>query len=432
MQHARDWSDRFARRTQHMTRSAVRELLHVAEQPDVISFAGGLPAPEAFPIGVVAEAAQRVLHDQGPRALQYGATEGYLPLRAWIADTLHTAGVPVSAEHVLITTGSQQALDLLGKVFIDPGDGIVVESPTYLAALQAWNAYGAAYLEVPADADGMCTDALESLLRRHQPKLVYCLPNFQNPSGVTLTRARREQLVALAGEAGVVVVEDDPYRDLRFEGEELPRLIELASASARPAVDMHDYDGQLIYVSTFSKVISPGLRVGSVVAPLAVIRKLTQAKQGADLHTAMLNQMLVYELVSSGLLQRHVATIVDMYRERRDTMLDALAQTFPAGVHWTHPAGGLFLWVTLPEEIDAADLLRAAVRAGVAFVPGAPFHPSGSSGTGANTFRLNFSNASPAQIRDGIARLGALLHAALDEHDASPASTVPRVPTGAR
>jgi 2-aminoadipate transaminase len=404
-----DWSERFAQRAQRMTSSAIRELLKVTEQPDVISFAGGLPAPEAFPIGEVAEAAQRILRDQGACALQYGATDGYRPLRGWVAETLRATGVPVSAEHVLITTGSQQALDLLGKVFLDPGDRVVVEAPTYLAALQAWNAYGASYLEVPADDDGMRTSALKPLLRQ-APKFVYCLPNFQNPSGVTLSRARRERLVALATEHRAVVIEDDPYRDLRFEGEDLPRLIELASAdSGAPG---SEYDGSVIYACTFSKVISPGLRVGAVVAPFEVIHKLTQAKQSADLHTAMLNQMLVYELVQSGLLQRHVAVIVDMYRARRDVMLDAMARSFPARVRWTHPAGGLFLWVTLPAGVDAAALLPTAVAAGVAFVPGGPFHPSGAP---VNTLRLNFSNASHEQIREGIARLGGILGASLSE-----------------
>jgi 2-aminoadipate transaminase len=289
-----------------------------------------------------------------------------------------------------------------------------------LAALQAWNAYAADYLEVASDEGGMDTEALEPLLRQ-RPKLVYCLPNFQNPSGVTLTRERREQLVALAGAHRALLIEDDPYRDLRFEGDHLPRLIELASG--RQKVRAPEYDSRVIYVSTFSKVISPGLRVGSVVAPAPVIRKLTQAKQGADLHTAMLNQMLVHDLVQSGLLQRHTSVIVEMYRARRDTMLDAMALDFPLGVRWTHPEGGLFLWVTLPEDVDAADLLGEAVRARVAFVPGGPFHPSGN---GTNTLRLNFSNASPQEIREGIARLGAILHAALGEPEALAAAPAAR------
>ncbi|HEV2460764.1 MAG TPA: PLP-dependent aminotransferase family protein [Ktedonobacterales bacterium] len=399
------WDDHYARRTSRMSSSAIRELLKVTEQPDFISFAGGLPAPEVFPVAEVAEAAARILAERGPQALQYGATEGYRPLRELVAARMTHEGVPATADNVLITTGSQQALDLIGKVFVDPGNRLLVESPTYLAALQAWNTYGAKYLEAPADADGLHLDGLDALLAR-APKFLYCLPNFQNPAGVTLAASRRAPLVELAARHGVPLVEDDPYRELRFEGAHLPRLIQLDAAR----FDDHPYRGGVIYIATFSKILSPGLRVGWVIAAPEVIAKLTLAKQSADLHTATFNQMLAYELARDGFLERHTDTIVRAYRQRRDAMLAALAREFPAGVTWTHPQGGMFLWVTLPPGIDAADVLRDAIAHKVAFVPGAPFHPGH---RGANTFRLNFSNASPADIREGVARLGEALRVRL-------------------
>lgn len=402
MSHA--WSTRYAKRTLRMTSSAIRELLKVTEQPDVISFAGGLPAPESFPIAEVAEAAQRVLRDAGPRALQYGPTEGYAPLREWVAEQMRAAGVPAASENVLITTGSQQALDLVGKVFVDPGDELLVESPTYLAALQAWNPYGARYLTASSDDQGIRTDTLEPLLAQ-RPKLLYSVPNFQNPTGVTLSAARRARLVELAAARGVPIVEDDPYRELRFEGEPLPRLI---SHAAGRLGGTDGYTGNVLYASTFSKVLSPGLRVGYVVAPAEVIAKLVQAKQAADLHTASLNQLLVYELATSGAIARNVTAVARRYAERRDAMIAAMRERFPDGVTWTHPAGGMFLWVTLPLGLDAGELLQEALEQRVAFVPGTPFHPNGG---GANTLRLNFSNAAPEQIREGIARLGRTLEA---------------------
>lgn len=397
------WNERYADRTRRMSSSAIRDLLKVTEQPDFISFAGGMPAPEVFPVGEVAAAAEWIMRAMGPTALQYGATEGYRPLRQLIADRMTRDGVPATVDNILITTGSQQGLDLIGKVFVDRDERVLAESPAYLAALQAWNAYGARYEVVPMDEDGMVVDDVERALRSH-PTFIYCLPNFQNPSGVTLAESRRVQLVELARKHGIPIVEDDPYRELRFEGEHLPRLIELA---ARDSTDGdREYHEHVIYLCTFSKVLSPGLRVGWVVAPAEVIVQLTRAKQGADLHTAGLNQMIAYELLSSGIIDRHLDVIVQAYRERRDVMLTALTQHFPAGARWTRPAGGMFLWVTLPEGIDADDVLQDAIALKVAFVPGAPFHPQGG---GENTFRLNFSNPSPAQIEEGIARLGRVL-----------------------
>ena len=399
------WDYRFAQRTQRMTGSVIRELLKFTEEPDVISFAGGMPAPEIFPLVEVEEATRQVLRDAGAQALQYGATEGYRPLREMIARHTARFGLRITPESVLITSGSQQALDLLGKVFINPGDRILVEEPTYLGALQAWNAYGAEYVTVPVDEGGMVTPALEAALRTG-PKFIYVLPNFQNPTGVTLQLERRRQLVQLADRYGVPIVEDDPYGQLRFSGEHLPPIVTLDGHGR--GHDEPRYRGNVIYLSTFSKILAPGLRLAWVIAPPEVIHRLVQAKQGADLHTATFTQMVAYQVAQGGFLDRHVRHICRVYKERRDIMLAAMDACFPPGVRWTRPNGGLFLWVTLPEGLDAAVVLKAALELKVAFVPGASFHACGG---GANTFRLNFSNATPEKIQEGIARLGRVLSA---------------------
>ncbi len=393
------WSARYAHRTHRMTHSAVRELLKVTEQPGCISFAGGLPSPDAFPLADVAEVTQRILRDNGSHALQYGPTEGYRPLRAWIAEHCAPPDIALSAENVLITTGSQQGLDLLGKILLDPGDVVAVESPTYLAALQAWNAYEVEFAPIPSDHNGMQTARLDGVLAL-SPKFVYCQPNFQNPTGVTLSLSRREKLVAATAQRRIPIIEDDPYHALRFEGEHLPTLLSLAGRMQKG----DGYAGHVIALGTFSKILSPGIRVGWIVASEAVIRMLTLAKQGVDLHTAMLNQMIAYEMARAGLIERHIPAIIQMYRERRDAMLAALATHFPTGVNWTTPQGGMFVWVSLPAQVDAAMLLQASLEEQVAFVPGGPFHVQG----GANTLRLNFSHANIPTIHEGIARLGSV------------------------
>jgi 2-aminoadipate transaminase len=386
-----------------MGSSIIRELLKFTEQPDIISFAGGLPAPDVFPVEEFSAACQRVLKDYGAQALQYGATEGYLPLREMVARHTARYGIEVTPENILITSGSQQALDLLGKILINPGDRILVESPTYLGALQAWNAYGAEYVAVPSDNNGMNTDALENALRSG-PKFIYVLPNFQNPTGVTLSLERRKHLIELADQYGVPIIEDDPYGQLRYEGEHLPSVVVL-DGKFRGSCDPC-YRGNVIYLSTFSKILAPGIRLAWVVAPPEVIRKLVQAKQGADLHTATFNQIVAYEVGHGGFLDRHIKLIRKVYSERRDIMLAAMDTYFPPGVDWTQPQGGLFLWGIMPSEIDASQLLKEAVEHKVAFVPGEPFHPVGG---GTNTMRLNFSNATPDNIREGIMRLAKLL-----------------------
>jgi 2-aminoadipate transaminase len=375
------WEHRYAQRTQRMGSSAIRELLKLTEQPDIISFGGGLPAPDVFPVDEFNEACDRVLRNHGAMALQYSTTEGYFPLREMIARHSARYGIKITPENVLITSGSQQALDLLGKIFIDPGDRILVESPTYLAAIQAWNAYGAEFISVPMDSDGMNTDQLEEALRAG-PKFIYVLPNFQNPTGVTLSLDRRRKLLEMADQYGVPIVEDDPYGQLRYEGDHLPSIVVLDSHYRDDTTPC--YRGNVIYLSTFSKTLAPGIRLGWVVAPPEVISKLVQAKQGADLHTATFNQLVAFEVARGGFLDRHIHTIRDVYGKRRDLMMAAMEREFPSEVSWTHPEGGLFLWGTLPTYMDAKDLLKTCLERKVAFVPGESFHPTGG---GKNTMR---------------------------------------------
>jgi 2-aminoadipate transaminase len=398
------WSHRYAQRTQRLTSSTIRELLKLTQHPEVISFAGGMPAPELFPLAEFEEASREVIAETGSVALQYSATEGYTPLREMIARHTARYGIEARPEHVLITTGSQQALDLIGKLLINPGDRILVEAPTYLGALQAFNVYGADYVSVPTDDNGLRTDELEAALRSG-PKFMYILPNFQNPAGVTLTLERRKALVRLADKYGLPIVEDDPYGQLRYEGEHLPPLLVLDRETRGMRHDNGYRIGNVIYLSSFSKTLAPGLRLGWIVAPVEVIAKLVQLKQGADLHTSTLTQMLAFAVARGGFLDAHTHRLRDVYRERRDVMLAALAEHFPppTSVTWTQPAGGLFLWMRLPEGMDAAALLEEALRENVAFVPGHAFFPAGEAGR--RFCRLNFSNARPEMIREGVARL---------------------------
>ncbi len=409
------WEYRYAHRTQKMGSSVIRELLKFTEQPDIISFAGGLPAPEVFPLKEFQEACNLVLQEHGAYALQYGTTEGYQPLREMIARHNSRYSVRVSAENIMITSGSQQALDFIGRLFINRGDYIVVESPTYLGALQAWNAYGAQYISVPSDENGMIMDRLEEALRIG-PKFIYILPNFQNPSGSTLSLERRKRLVLLADQYGVPIVEDDPYGQLRFDGDHIPSVASLDSSYRNE--DNGEYTGNVIYLSTFSKLLAPGLRLAWVIAPPKVIRKLVMTKQAADLHTSTFNQHVAYEVAKGGFLDDHVKVIRATYKERRDVMIEMMEEMFPPEVTWSKPLGGMFLWGVLPENIDAAEVLKVAVDRKVAFVPGASFHPNGG---GKNTMRLNFSFSKPEVIREGITRLGLTLKEALATEEKSPA-----------
>jgi 2-aminoadipate transaminase len=400
------WSERFAQRTQRMTSSVIRELLKLTEKPDVISFAGGLPAPEVFPIAEVERATETVLREHGKSALQYAPTEGYLPLRELLVRQMARYGIKVKPANVMITSGSQQGLDLIGKLFVNAGDRILTESPTYLGALQAWSAYQADYLTVPVDDDGLDVARLEAQLRAG-PKFIYVLPNFQNPAGVTLSLERRQRLVELANHYGAPIVEDDPYGQLRYEGEHLPPLVQLDAELHDNGPSDGEFTGDVLYLSTLSKTLAPGLRVAWVVAPESVITRLVQMKQGADLHSSTLCQMVAYEVARDGFLDRHVRRIREVYGARRNAMLMALERHFPAEVRWTKPNGGLFLWVTLPEGLGSTALLKQALeRERVAFVPGAAFFPRGG---GERTCRLNFSYATPEVIDEGIRRLGSVI-----------------------
>jgi len=370
--------------------SAIREILKVTERPDILSFAGGLPAPEAFPVADLARAHAEVFAREGAAALQYSTTEGFGPLRAWVAERMRRRGLTASAEQILITSGSQQGIDLVARVLLDPGDAVVVESPSYLAALQVFEAHDASFVTVGSDEHGMRVDQLERAIKRSKPRLVYLVPTFQNPKGTTLALERREQLARLSAEHGVAILEDDPYGELRYSGVDLPAV---AALEARAPI---------IYLSTFSKTLAPGLRIGWAVAAPETIRALTVAKQACDLHTGTLVQRAASRLLESFDYDGHVARIRALYGERRDAMLDALGREFPAGTTWTRPDGGLFLWVGLPGAADCSRLLPEALRERVAFVPGAPFFARAPE---RNFLRLNFSNRPPELIAEGMKRL---------------------------
>ena len=406
------WSHRYAQRTRTVKSSAIRELLKLTQKPEIISFAGGLPAPEVFPVQRFQEACQKVLAEKGALALQYSTTEGYLPLREEIAANLQRYGILATPDNVMLTSGSQQALDLIAKLLINRGDRVLVEAPTYLGALQAFNVFGAEYVSVPTDNAGLRTDLLEDALRSG-PKFMYILPNFQNPSGVTISLERREELVFLADKYGIPIIEDDPYGQLRYDGEHKPPLVVLDRVNLRR--DNGYTLGNVIYLSTFSKTLAPGIRLGWIVAPSDVISKLVQLKQGADLHTSTFGQMITYEVARDGFLDEHVKTIRQVYNERLQVMLDAMDKHFPPEVTWTKPHGGLFLWVTMPEGTNCHDLLKAAIEEKVAFVPGDCFYPD--AGNGLRNFRLNFSNATPDQIKEGIRRLSVAVRTELEKHE---------------
>jgi 2-aminoadipate transaminase len=386
------WEARLAERTARMKSSVIRELLKYAMQPDIISFGGGMPAPELFPIREFDEACRHILAYEGQVALQYSPTEGYPPLKEWLAETMCKYGIWVEPANILMVNGSQQGLDLIGKLFVDPGTCIVTSAPTYLGALQAWNAYEARYQTIPLDDDGMRVDELEELLDcGERPCFIYVLPNFHNPAGTTLPLERRERLAELARQHDLVIIEDDPYGELRYEGEDITPLFRLAPE-------------RTIYLSTFSKTLAPGIRLAWIVAPKPIIARLVQAKQGADLHTGTFVQMVANDICQRGILRQHVKRLRRAYRQRRDTMLDALEEHWPAGSSWTRPQGGLFLWARVPQRINTRDFLDKAVAAKVAYVPGFAFYPGEEGGD--HAMRLNFSNASEEMINEGIYRLG--------------------------
>lgn len=400
-----DFESALSARARTMQSSAIREILKITQRPDVISFAGGLPAPDLFPLEEVRRAADAALTRYGAAALQYSTTEGHPPLREWIAAR---SGIP--AANVQIVTGSQQGLDLLGKLLIGEGDVVLVEAPTYLGALQSFQPYLPQYVEMPTDAGGIDVDALEGILRAQRAagrpaRLLYAIPNFQNPTGRTLSLERRQRLVELTAEYGVLLLEDDPYGELRFSGEALPSLYELGLRHSGDVDRNH-----VIYSSSFSKTLVPGLRDAWVQAAAPIIAKLIQAKQGADLHTPTLNQMIVTELLP--ILPAQIERVRAAYGERAGLMVAAIREHLPPEAGFTEPQGGMFLWITLPERLDTEALLPRAVERRVAYVPGRPFFALGG---GQSTLRLSYSNASPAQIAAGMAALGETVREALRE-----------------
>jgi 2-aminoadipate transaminase len=379
-----------AKRAERMNPSIIREILKVTEQPGIISLAGGLPSPDSFPIDAMREATARVLRDHPREALQYAASEGFGPLRDWVAGELGRQGLQADASQVLITTGSQQGLDLVGKVLVDPGSTVAVEAPTYLGALQAFNPFEPDYVSVACDDNGPLPSELGDA---RGARFLYMLPNFQNPSGRTMDAARRDELSRTAQSLGLPIVEDNPYGDLWYDE---PPPAPLASRWTEGTV----------YLGSFSKVLAPGLRLGYVIAPKPLYPKLLQAKQAADLHTPGFNQRVVHEVIRDGFLDQHVPTIRHRYRAQRDAMAAALKAHMPAGCRWNTPHGGMFFWLELPAGIDSVALLPKAVERGMAYVPGAAFFADRPR---ANTLRLSFVTVPPAQIERGVQLLAQAL-----------------------
>jgi 2-aminoadipate transaminase len=373
----------FAQRTGNMAASAIREILKVASQPGMISLAGGVPAPESFPLEILRELTARVIDQYPAAAFQYGPTEGFPPLREAIASRLCQAGIDVDGEGVLITSGSQGVLDGLGKVLISEGDEIAVEAPTYLGALQAFNPYCPRYVKLGSDDEGLIPASLERALKEHRLKFVYVVPNFQNPTGKTIPLERRRQIAALIREHDALLVEDDPYSSLRYEGESLPTLKSMAP-------------DHVAYVGSLSKVLAPGLRLGYVAAPEPLAKWLVIAKQGIDLHTSSFNQALAAEYLTGGYLDRHLPKIVEIYKPKLQAMLQALARHFPSECCWSRPEGGMFVWVEGPKGLNMEDVYRRTVARKTAFVPGRFFFVE--NGEGGETMRLNFTMADEEAI----------------------------------
>jgi len=386
-----------ARRAQRTPPSAVREILKVTERPDVLSFAGGLPAPELFPVEAMARAFDRVLSTNGAAALQYGTTEGFGPLREWIAARLSSRGRRIHADEILMTHGSQQGLDLVSRVLLDPGDVVVVESPSYLAALQVFSTSEANLVTVEADADGVIPSSLARVLETTKPKLIYLIPDFQNPSGARLSMERRHQVLALAAKHNVPILEDDPYGELSFDGPRFPPLHAL------------DDKGIVVHLSTFSKTLAPGLRLGWVAAPKGFLRSIAVAKQACDLQTSTICQRAASTLLETFDYEAHLAKIRAIYGARAKAMQGALVDHFPRGSKWAPPRGGLFLWVGLEEGIDMEALFKKAIEAKVAFVPGHPFLAGPHVPPKTPFMRLNYSHRNEDDIRTGMARLGRVI-----------------------
>jgi len=382
-------SYRFARRMNKIPRSFVREILKVTDDEDMISFAGGLPNPQSFPVDAIKDATSRVLTEDGDRVLQYSTTEGYRPLRELIAQRYKRQGLEVGGDDILITNGSQQCLDLVGKVFLDRDDGVVMERPTYLAAIQAFGLYEPQFHSVPLLEDGVDTDALEKTLNKEEIKLFYSVTSFQNPTGITYSKDKRQEVAEILTEHDSTLVEDNPYGEIRFIGENIPPIKSLLPDS--------------ILFGTFSKIVSPGMRMGWIVAPPEVMDKLVTAKQASDLHSNYFTQRVVYQYLQDNDVDSHIQNIRKLYKSQRDQMVQSIKDYLPEGVKHTAPEGGMFLWVTLPEGMSAMDLFELALKEKVAFVPGETFYTENPE---TNTMRLNFSNCCEDEIIEGMKRLG--------------------------
>jgi len=381
----------FSERTRRVPRSFIREILKVAGEPDIISFAGGLPHPGLFPVREMRRAFDTLMEERGAQSLQYGSSEGFWPLREWVCDRYRKrAGLDLSPENVLITTGSQQALDLVGKVFLDEDDVVVMERPGYLGAIQAFSFYSEAIVQVPLQGDGPDMEILEATLRENEPKIFYAIPNFQNPSGQSYNLEKRKQVADLCDRYGTILVEDDPYGELRFAGADLPPVTSFV-------------EGNSILLGTLSKIAAPGLRVGWMVGEEVLLDRLLIAKQAADLHTSTITQQLAWQYLTTNNVDDHIKAIRSAYGRQRECMITMIKKHFPPEVSFTQPEGGMFLWVTLPVGCSSLELFDLAVKEKVIFVPGEPFYIDGG---GTNTMRLNFSNADEEVIEKGIIRLG--------------------------
>ncbi|MCG3205866.1 MAG: 2-aminoadipate transaminase [Elusimicrobia bacterium] len=394
---------RFARRTKRMRASIIREILKISSKPGIISFAGGLPAPSTFPLKKFEKAIIEALRQDGTKALQYMVTEGLAPLKQLLCNWIQKQGIHTQPEQMLLTHGSQQALELLGKIFLNPGNSVLVENPTYLGAIQSFNTFECKYVTVPMDSEGMRPEELERALKRHpQVRFIYVVPTFQNPAGSTMSLERRKALIKIAHKRHIPILEDDPYGLLRYKGKPLPSIYELAKGKG------------VVYMSTFSKLLSPGIRLGYVVADQSIINHLVLAKQPTDLQTNTLIQYAAYHYCKRGYLEEHIPLIIKDYAHRAGVMSEAIHRHFPPEVTFVEPEGGMFFWCTLPKHIRASDLFKKAIKEGVAFVDGSVFFANGG---GENTMRLNFTNCTDDMIRIGIERLGKVIEGELRRSD---------------
>lgn len=382
---------RFAARMGKTPRSFIREILRVTEDRSIISFAGGLPNPALFPVDAIKEAAIDVLTEKPTEALQYSTTEGYLPLREWISERYQKrAGLSIPPENILITNGSQQSLDLIGKICIDKKSPVAIEKPGYLGAIQAFSLYEPQFHPVGLELDGPDIACLEEIVRRYSPQIFYGVPNFQNPSGITYSDEKRREVGEMLSGTDTLFIEDDAYGELRFRGDDLPLVHQFLPENG-------------IILGSFSKIIAPGMRMGWIAAPPEIYEKLITAKQASDLHSNYLSQLIIHQFLASHDIESHLRLIRDSYRRQRDCMVKAMEEFFPQEVTFTRPDGGMFLWATLPDGISSIDLFELAIRKKVAFVPGNPFYTDGG---GSSSLRLNYSNAGPDSIIEGIRRLG--------------------------